>query len=173
MHDLISFAVSKSADARDDESQQRSLSRRPELQASAELEPQAEVSLVRELEPEFAAELELEPAAEQQIVLPSAAATGAELPQRAPAAMLDALECGICCEHYGSYLLTPRILPCGHTFCEGCLTGVATQSETEDAADGHQTMACPSCSVLMEVPKEGMGELMKNYVVESMLDAVA
>ena len=60
--------------------------------------------------------------------------------------------------------MTPRILPCGHTFCEGCLTGVAAQSETEDD-DGHQTMACPSCRVGMEVPEEGMGELMKNYAL--------
>ena len=94
-------------------------------------------------------------------------------PKKVPAAMLDVLKCGICCERYGSCdLMTPRILPCGHTFCEGCLTGVVAQSKTKDAS-GHRTMACPGCRAAMKVPKGGAGKLIKNYLVGSMTDAVA
>ena len=86
------------------------------------------------------------------------------------AALLDELECEICCERYGSSaVLTPRNLPCGHTFCESCLIDVAAQSETEDGA-GHKTMACPNCRLLTEVPEDGVGELPKNYSLESVAD---
>ena len=80
------------------------------------------------------------------------------------------LDCGICCERYGSSdLLTPRFLPCGHTYCERCLTGVAAQSKTKDSA-GHKTMACPNCRVLTKVPEDGIGELPKNYSLDSISD---
>jgi len=119
--------------------------------------------------------------AEQSI---AAASAGSGLPKKQAevatlgqvqlsAALLEALECEICCERYGSAaLLTPRNLPCGHTFCESCLIDVAAQSETEDIA-GHKTMACPNCRVLAEVPEDGIGELPKNYLVDSMADVAS
>jgi hypothetical protein len=80
------------------------------------------------------------------------------------------LDCGICCERYGSSdRLMPRNLPCGHTYCEGCLTGVAAQSKTKDAA-GHKTMACPECRALTKVPEDGIGKLPKNYSLDSISD---
>jgi hypothetical protein len=80
------------------------------------------------------------------------------------------LDCEICCERYGSSgLRTPRFLPCGHTYCERCLTGVAAQSKTKDAA-GHKMMACPNCRVLTKVPEDGIGELPKNSSLDSISD---
>ena len=90
-----------------------------------------------------------------------------------PAETLDPdfnLECEICFLLFSSAeQRTPRFLPCGHTFCESCLIDVAAQSETEDIA-GHKTMACPNCRVLTKVPEDGIGELPKNYTVDSMAD---
>ena len=111
--------------------------------------------------------------AEQSI---AAALTGSGLPKKMPAETLDPdfnLECEICFLLFSSAdQRTPRNLPCGHTFCESCLIDIATQSETEDGA-GHKTMACPNCRVFAEVPENGVGELMKNYLVDSMADVAS
>lgn len=52
----------------------------------------------------------------------------------------DALDCLICAYPYDRHQKVPRILQCGHTFCQTCLFELKRQR-----GDGHTTILCPTC----------------------------
>ena len=61
----------------------------------------------------------------------------------------EAEHCSICLE-----VLTPsrnpRLLPCAHSFCRGCLESLISTSRTE-----HNTIYCPECRTQHQIPGRG------------------
>ncbi|KAI8498561.1 hypothetical protein Bbelb_237630 [Branchiostoma belcheri] len=75
----------------------------------------------------------------------------------------DFLECTICLEPYKD----PKILPCLHTFCKGCLEKfVANQGEAKDR------FPCPTCRIETVLPEGGVTELKNNFFVLSLRHTV-
>ena len=70
------------------------------------------------------------------------------------------LECPICMERYLPQERIPKVLPCGHTFCNICL---------EHTASGHR-LECPNCKVIHQVPSQGVQGYGTNYDTLGMLD---
>ncbi|XP_035671514.1 tripartite motif-containing protein 3-like [Branchiostoma floridae] len=64
----------------------------------------------------------------------------------------ELLTCGICLEDFK----TPKLLPCGHTFCQACL---------ERYVRGASDMTCPVCRRQVAIPPEGVGALPGNFWV--------
>ncbi|CAH1251654.1 TRIM3 [Branchiostoma lanceolatum] len=64
----------------------------------------------------------------------------------------ELLTCGICLEDFK----TPKLLPCGHTFCQACL---------ERYVRGASDMTCPVCRRQVAMPPEGVGALPGNFWV--------
>ncbi|TYZ66976.1 hypothetical protein PybrP1_000302, partial [[Pythium] brassicae (nom. inval.)] len=69
------------------------------------------------------------------------------------------VECELCNEPYGDeHEHVPRLLACGHTFCEGCLDDWAR------VADSIGSMDCPTCRRATAFdPREGARSLPKNF----------
>ncbi|KAI8498563.1 hypothetical protein Bbelb_237650 [Branchiostoma belcheri] len=75
----------------------------------------------------------------------------------------DFLECTICLEPYKD----PKILPCLHTFCKGCLEKfVVKQSKVKDR------FPCPTCRIETVLPEGGVAGLKNNFFVLSLRDTV-
>ena len=73
-------------------------------------------------------------------------------------------ECSICFEGYSADVQKrmPRALPCGHTFCEGCLSSLLAPL----AGTGkHKPLACPTCRIVTKVPHGRANGLMANWAV--------
>ncbi|XP_078608632.1 tripartite motif-containing protein 2-like [Branchiostoma floridae x Branchiostoma japonicum] len=64
----------------------------------------------------------------------------------------DSMSCGICLQPFKR----PKVLPCGHTFCEECLV---------EAAKGG--LRCPTCRTVVAI-KGGVAALPNNYQVTEM-----
>ena len=54
----------------------------------------------------------------------------------------------------------PRILPCGHTFCESCLNDMVRTNKKKGKIN------CPSCRLEVAVPEGGASRLPKNFIVK-------
>lgn len=52
-------------------------------------------------------------------------------------------QCIVCYHHYDSVSKIPRILPCGHTFCQRCLSTLARQDSLSPSQPS--TIICPQC----------------------------
>ncbi|XP_066273448.1 E3 ubiquitin-protein ligase TRIM45-like [Branchiostoma lanceolatum] len=75
----------------------------------------------------------------------------------------DFLECTICLEPFKN----PKVLPCLHTFCKGCLEKFFAQQ-----SEGRETFPCPTCRTETELPGGGVEGLKDNFFVLSLKDAV-
>ena len=65
------------------------------------------------------------------------------------------LECPVCLE----YFQTPKILPCGHTYCDHCLKSIIKDSE----------LTCPECN---QVHKGILiGRLPRNYILDKVIES--
>ncbi|XP_013413159.1 tripartite motif-containing protein 3-like [Lingula anatina] len=67
------------------------------------------------------------------------------------------LTCSICLGEYED----PRVLPCHHTFCYGCISNHATGAVTRG-----KTFPCPLCRKTTKFPKEGLMKLKKDFRVQ-------
>ena len=76
------------------------------------------------------------------------------------AALRDLLECCICAEEYSD----PRMLPCIHTFCLGCLEKVG-----HDKKPG-ESMMCPMCRAEFKIPETGFEGIQKNFFMTKLMD---
>ncbi|CAH1780692.1 unnamed protein product [Owenia fusiformis] len=73
----------------------------------------------------------------------------------------DVLTCSICLE----LLTDPKVTPCMHTVCRGCLDKWIDQK-------GQEKCPCPVCTIEFEPPKDGAKGLKGNYILNNMLDAL-
>ncbi|XP_077984709.1 E3 ubiquitin-protein ligase TRIM33-like [Glandiceps talaboti] len=69
------------------------------------------------------------------------------------------LLCGICCELYK----VPKILPCLHIFCEGCLTQLA------DKNGGH-TFSCPLCRRSYALPQDDVSNFRTDIFLSGLVN---
>ena len=67
------------------------------------------------------------------------------------------MECPICLGDFTD----PRILPCFHTLCKGCL-----ESHVSASAQGDK-FSCPSCRQECRIPTEGLSAVPKNFFLNS------
>ena len=78
-------------------------------------------------------------------------------------------ECSICFEGYRAeeQKRMPRALPCGHTFCEGCLSSLlAPLVHVHVVGTGrHKPLRCPTCRTVTKVPYGRADGLMANWAV--------
>ncbi|XVF39271.1 hypothetical protein PTKIN_Ptkin01aG0021500 [Pterospermum kingtungense] len=63
-------------------------------------------------------------------------------------------ECPVCLQPYDVALTIPRVLACGHSVCESCLTSLPQKLP--------EAIRCPACTVLVKYPPEGPTALPKN-----------
>ncbi|KAH7697090.1 tripartite motif-containing protein 59-like protein [Aphelenchoides avenae] len=75
--------------------------------------------------------------------------------------LLAAAECGVCLDLYTD----PRILSCGHTYCQACLDPTL---HTIQGKTG-KFYQCPGCR---EETKQTKAGLQKNYVIRSMVEEI-
>ncbi|XP_013407932.1 tripartite motif-containing protein 3-like [Lingula anatina] len=68
------------------------------------------------------------------------------------------LTCSICLGEYED----PRVLPCYHTFCYGCISEHATRTTNQDG-----TFQCPLCREKINFPRDGLVKLKKDFRVHT------
>jgi len=73
----------------------------------------------------------------------------------------DLMQCAVCNET----LTRPKLLPCFHTFCLGCL-----QNSFADHQPGTEA-ACPLCRRAFSIPADGLDALPAHFFVEHLFDA--
>ncbi|XP_066298748.1 tripartite motif-containing protein 2-like [Branchiostoma lanceolatum] len=70
------------------------------------------------------------------------------------------LTCPVCMLHFRD----PKVLPCLHTFCKGCL---------EEWGTKQQPLECPTCRTQVSLPDQGVDGLRTNFYVNNLLDFAA
>ena len=70
------------------------------------------------------------------------------------------LTCSVCLDR----LKDPRLLPCLHTYCKGCLQGIVRKSRDKS------NIQCPQCRSTHAVPSGGVNELPSDMVLANALD---
>ncbi|XP_013404078.1 tripartite motif-containing protein 3-like isoform X2 [Lingula anatina] len=73
------------------------------------------------------------------------------------------LTCSICLGEYED----PRVLPCYHTFCYGCICNHATRTVSRD-----RTFWCPLCREEIQFPRKGFA-LKKNHLIHKAKDLLS
>ena len=58
-----------------------------------------------------------------------------------------------------SMLVTPRMLPCLHTFCEQCIHNIVHSGDTR----------CPSCRNIFVLPEAGLVGFPRNFIVDDLI----
>ncbi|XP_067410093.1 E3 ubiquitin-protein ligase TRIM56 [Emydura macquarii macquarii] len=81
-----------------------------------------------------------------------------DAPSLSDAITTDFLTCPICLER----LRQPKILPCLHTYCQGCLEGLL---------DDSPALRCPECREEVPLP-QGVAGLKTNFFVNGLLELV-
>ncbi|XP_013390403.1 tripartite motif-containing protein 3-like [Lingula anatina] len=73
------------------------------------------------------------------------------------------LTCNICLGEHED----PRVLPCYHTFCYGCISKYAKETLTPNRA-----FLCPICREEIQFPAGGLKQLKKNFVFSKAKDII-
>nr|XP_048332569.1 protein translocase subunit SECA2, chloroplastic isoform X3 [Ziziphus jujuba var. spinosa] len=63
-------------------------------------------------------------------------------------------ECPVCLQNYDGEYTIPRVLACGHSTCESCLSKLPQRFSN--------TIRCPACTQLVKFPPQGPSALPKN-----------
>ena len=69
------------------------------------------------------------------------------------------LECAVCTETYSPQEHIPKMLPCGHTFCNICLENVASDKSIE----------CPKCKASHKISRQGVQGISTNHDILGIL----
>ena len=72
------------------------------------------------------------------------------------------LVCSICTHEFDEETHVPRILPCLHTFCQGCLKKIVKA----------KSMACPLCKQNHELPQDGITGFAKDTTRRNLIDFI-
>ena len=73
----------------------------------------------------------------------------------------DILNCSICTESFTD----PKVLPCTHTFCAGCLEQYyESQRHSTESKDRPSSLPCPVCRAVFTVPDKGITDLHKDAI---------
>ena len=76
----------------------------------------------------------------------------------------EEVSCSVCMTTFTD----PKMLPCLHSFCLHCLTGILRTSGR------HDVVACPECRRESKVPSSGnLKDLPTNFRINSLLDVLA
>ncbi|XP_013418624.1 tripartite motif-containing protein 3-like [Lingula anatina] len=73
------------------------------------------------------------------------------------------LTCSICLGEYED----PRVLPCYHTFCYGCIC-----DHVKRTSSPNRTFLCPVCREKIQFPAGGLSHLKKNFVFSKAKDII-
>lgn len=68
--------------------------------------------------------------------------------------MMESPECPVCLQNYDGEYTIPRVLACGHSTCEACLSKLPQRFS--------HTIRCPACTLLVKFPPQGPSALPKN-----------
>ena len=71
----------------------------------------------------------------------------------------DQLTCPICLDHFSN----PKILPCFHSFCMGCLEGI----KTHNGPQGTREIFCPTCRLPCPILDKG---LPASFVINNLIE---
>ena len=74
------------------------------------------------------------------------------------------LECPVCIERYSLRERVPKVLPCGHTFCNICLKHLI-----QDTARGN-SLRCPKCKAPHHLADRNVNSFSNNHDLCGMLD---
>ena len=88
---------------------------------------------------------------------PFSAGAADEVPQAA--------SCPLCFEAYGDTV--PRMIGCGHTFCEGCLDRMLRPLP---ATSGVKKLRCPKCRKECRVPRGRAAELPQVFDIVGLVE---
>mmetsp|Transcript_45516 Transcript_45516/g.61767 ORF Transcript_45516/g.61767 Transcript_45516/m.61767 type:complete len:127 (+) Transcript_45516:30-410(+) len=76
------------------------------------------------------------------------------------------MECNVCLNEWNSETCIPRMLNCGHSFCELCLEGLFKPSQ--------KSISCATCLQNHELEsKEAIGQLVKNFTLISLVETTS
>ena len=70
----------------------------------------------------------------------------------------EILECAICTDIY----INPKVLPCQHAFCLGCLQKCVKESDASES--------CPLCRQQFAIPRGGVSKLPGNVFVDKLIE---
>ncbi|XP_030847175.1 E3 ubiquitin-protein ligase TRIM56-like [Strongylocentrotus purpuratus] len=76
--------------------------------------------------------------------------------------LTDSLQCPICKD----LLTKPKLLPCSHTFCEGCLTQVHSTQAWRDQ------IPCPVCRSVAHVSNNNVSYFPTNQIAKSLVEDI-
>ena len=72
------------------------------------------------------------------------------------------LTCSICLDVFKD----PRVLPCVHSYCNGCLEGWVKKSGSS------RTITCPLCKEASPIPSGGLNKIKNNYFVADLVGRI-
>ena len=70
------------------------------------------------------------------------------------------LTCAICLSRYE----TPKVLPCLHTYCKGCLGDLLAKSREPDR------VTCPQCKEEHKLPEDGVDGFKTYFTINNLLE---
>ena len=70
------------------------------------------------------------------------------------------LTCAICLSRYE----TPKVLPCLHTYCKGCLGDLLAKSHEPDK------VTCPQCKEEHKLPEDGVDGFKTYFTINNLLE---
>ncbi|XP_037123332.1 tripartite motif-containing protein 59 [Syngnathus acus] len=84
---------------------------------------------------------------------------------------MDNLEEDLTCSVCYSLFSDPRVLPCSHTFCRGCLDSLLHASHNYSIwRPLRQPLKCPNCRSMVELPMAGVDALPANVSLRAIIE---
>ena len=84
-------------------------------------------------------------------------------PDLSKEALSKLLTCAICLDHYKD----PRMLPCAHIYCKGCINRLP---RVERPRERQRVMKCPLCQQLAQLGEKGSSGLPIAFHINNLLE---
>jgi len=79
------------------------------------------------------------------------------------------MECAVCIRDWNSADCVPKMLSCGHSFCDTCLHDLF---KARSDGTGGAAIPCPNCAIVHKFETEAdIGKLTKNFALISLAEA--